>query len=83
MLSKPSRTPSSPLYYSNKIIEIFKLQTLLFAHRYYKNQLPPAFNNYFASVSDIHRVNTRHSRYGLAVPLPRSNYLIRSRTMIP
>ena len=61
-----------------KIIDIFKLQSLIFAHKFYKNLLPSAFDNYFTYISEIHSINTRLSWSGFALPKTRSGHLIRS-----
>ena len=81
MLQQPPLSASNPIFKSLNILkinDILKIHSLIFAHKYYKNSLPKAFDNYFSTISEVHSIDTRLSRYGFALPRVRTNYMIRS-----
>jgi hypothetical protein len=63
-----------PLFYTLKTLkinDINQLQTLLFMHDYYYNNLPPNFKNYFTTNQQIHTHYTRQA-HKFHLPLPTS-----------
>ena len=57
----------NPIFRYNKILrleDLITLKNILFVYDFLKGSLPACFDNYFAKVSDIHNINTRHSELG-------------------
>jgi len=57
------RCHSAPLFVKYNILNVYdcyKLELGVFMFKYYTNQLPPAFNNFFQKRSTIHDYHTRN-----------------------
>ena len=56
---------STPLYIKYnllKVEDIFKLEVIKFMYKWSKGNLPPTFNNYFNTIDNMHKHNTRYSK---------------------
>ena len=68
------RHSSSSVYKSLNILKLddmIKLQTALFVHRHFNNNLPINFQGYFTNVNTCHSIATRRQACGLNYHIPR------------
>ena len=54
-----------------KLDDMIKLQTALFVHRHFNNNLPINFQGYFTNVNTCHSIATRRQACGLNYHIPR------------
>ena len=71
LTEKPYRYSTNKLHNELKVIkvcDIYKQDALSFVFNYYKNKLPPTFDNFFTLFSDIHGYCTRNRNHSFILP---------------
>ena len=57
-----------------KVKDIFLQEKISFVHNYVNNKLPPMFNDYYITFSQIHNISTRNSNINFIIPISHSNF---------
>ena len=76
LTEKPYRYSTDKLHNELKLLKVedlYKQEILTFVHNFQNNKLPPVFNSYFTSFSNIHNINTRYRNTNFIVPRVSSN----------
>ena len=76
LTEKPYRYRTNKLHNELKILKVedlYKQEILTFVHNYKNNKLPPVFDSYFTSFSNIHDINTRNRDTNFILPRVSSN----------
>ena len=76
LTEKPYRYSTDKLHNELKLLKVedlYKQEILTFVHNFQNNKLPPVFDSYFTSFSNIHDINTRYRNTNFIVPRVSSN----------
>ena len=71
LLKKDYRSPTDELHKSMDILkvnDIAEQEIVTFVHNYFRNKLPPVFNDYYETLANRHHRNTRNGHNLLHIP---------------